>query len=82
LDRKGFLSVTMFQAVWMRRLLLISSMTLILRPPWDLGLDMSSQERKERGLVGFSAYTSAHQNLRIIELILFIKLLEKNTVDM
>jgi hypothetical protein len=42
---------------------------------------MSSQERKAIGLVGFSAWTPAHQNFLMMELILFIKVLEKRTVD-
>jgi hypothetical protein len=37
-ERKGFILVTKFQENWIIELLLISSIFLILRPPWALGL--------------------------------------------
>jgi hypothetical protein len=44
-ERSGFLLVAMFQAEWMKRLLLTNSMSLMPRPPCYVGLHISSQER-------------------------------------
>jgi hypothetical protein len=45
-ERKGFLSVAIFQAAFIRRLWLILKMSLIPRPLLFFGLHISSQDLK------------------------------------
>jgi hypothetical protein len=73
--------VAIFHAAWMRRLLLTVCRSLIPKPPFSLGWQMSSQDLKAMGEVGPSSWIPAHQNLLMMALILPIKVLEKRTVD-